>query len=490
MNISTQAVPGEGLCADDAEGLPALEARLAADLQALNHPPANWVPPTIHPSGKVADAVVIGGGMCGLAASFALVRRGIRNLRILDRAPAGLEGPWMTSARMETLRSPKELTGPASGLGTLTFRQWFLAQFGRAEWERLYRISRPMWMDYLVWFRRVLDLPVENEVAVTAIAPLDGLLRLELRGAGEPFALCRKLVLATGRAGLGKAAIPDFVAGLPRRLWAHSEDEIDFGALAGKRVAVVGAGASAMDNAAEALEHGAAEVRLLIRRKAMPRINKLMGIGSAGFVAGFPMLPEAWRWRFMHYAGQEQTPAPHNSTLRVSRHPNAFFHFGCGITGLRLEEGELRIDTVKDKLFRADYLILGTGFTVDPFAVPELSLYAPYIASWGERYAPPADLADEELATFPYLGEAFEFLPRGPGAPAGLSDIHCFNHAASLSLGKVSGDIPAISTGANWLAEAIAGQLFCRDVEKHWRFALDYSKPELVGDEWTDAEAG
>jgi cation diffusion facilitator CzcD-associated flavoprotein CzcO len=334
----------------------------------------------------------------------------------------------------------------------------------------------------------VLALPVENEVAVTSVTPCDGLLRLELAGAAEPFALCRKLVLATGRSGLGKASLPDFVQGLPRRFFAHSEDEIDFAALAGKRVAVVGVGASATDNAAEALEHGAAEVRLLIRRKKMPRINKLMGIGSPGFIAGFPRMTPEWRWRFMHYAAQEQTPAPHNSTLRVSRHENAFFHFGCGITGIEVAGDELRIATAKGKVFVADYLILGTGFGVDVLAVPELAVYAPHVALWGERYAPPAGLADEELMRFPYLGEAFEFLPRDADAPVGLSDIHCFNHAASLSLGKVSGDIPAISTGANWLAEGIAGALFCRDVEKHWQYLLDYSKPELSGDEWSDAE--
>jgi len=307
MNLHAEAVPAERGGTADGEGVAVLEARLAADLEALNHPPANWVPPTLHPAGAVADVVVVGAGMCGLAAAFGLIRRGIRNIRILDRAARGREGPWVTHARMETLRSPKELVGPASGLGSLTFRQWHLAQFGRAAWDGLYRIPRPMWMDYLVWFRRVLGLPVENGVGVTAITPVDGLLRLALEGtaeAPEPFVLCRKLVLATGRSGLGKATIPGFVAGLPRSLWAHSEDEIDFRALAGKRVAVVGAGASAMDNAGEALEHGAAEVRLLIRRKTMPRINKLMGIGSAGFNAGFPMLPEEWRWRFMHYAAQ------------------------------------------------------------------------------------------------------------------------------------------------------------------------------------------
>jgi len=41
------------------------------------------------------------------------------------------------------------------------------------------------------------------------------------------------------------------------------------------RVVGIGVGASAVDNSAEALEAGAAEVRHLIRRKEMPRFNKL-----------------------------------------------------------------------------------------------------------------------------------------------------------------------------------------------------------------------
>ncbi|EGH49635.1 hypothetical protein PSYPI_47513, partial [Pseudomonas syringae pv. pisi str. 1704B] len=40
---------------------------------------------------------------------------------------------------------------------------------------------------------------------------------------------------------------------------------------AGKRVAVIGGGASAMDSAATALEAGATRVDLLIRRAELPR---------------------------------------------------------------------------------------------------------------------------------------------------------------------------------------------------------------------------
>ena len=438
----------------------------------------------------MADVVLIGGGMCGLVAAFALLRLGISNLRILDRSEAGQEGPWITYARMETLRSPKHLVGPAADLPALTFRAWYEAQFGGEAWERLGRIPRPMWMDYLRWYRAVLDLPVENGIEVTRIEPAgNGLLRLVLRGAAEPEVIARKVVLATGREGLGEPYIPDFVQDLPRERWAHSADPIDFAALCGRRVVVIGVGASAVDNAAEALEAAAAEVRLLIRRKAMPRVNKLMGIGTPGFTHGFPALSDLWRWRFIHYAHGEQTPPPRDSTLRVSRHPNASFHFGCAIRAMSMAGDAVRIETVSGRQFETDFVILGTGFTVDVRARPELAGFADRIATWADRFTPPADLASEELAHFPYLAPDFSFTEREPGTAPWLKDIHCFNHAATLSLGKISGDIPAVSEGAALLARSIAAAFYVEDTLRHYEDLLAYAKPELLGDEWSDAEA-
>ena len=66
--------------------------------------------------------------------------------------------------------------------------------------------------------------------------------------------IARHVVLATGRDGLGGPYVPPFANGIDRKFWAHTADEIDFAALNGKRIGVVGAGASGMDNAATALE--------------------------------------------------------------------------------------------------------------------------------------------------------------------------------------------------------------------------------------------
>jgi FAD-dependent urate hydroxylase len=471
------------------EGLDALDRRVRFDLACLNYPPANWVVPATHPTGAhVSDVVVIGGGMAGLVLAFSLLRNGIRNIRCLDRSPAGFEGPWATYARMETLRSPKVLTGPAAGIPSLTFRAWFIAQFGAVAWDRLDKIPRVMWMDYLRWYRQVLDLPIENGIEVLRIRPHDGLLALDVSGGDAPCILTRKVVMATGREGLGRPSIPGFVRDLPRHVWAHTADDIDFAALRDRRVVVIGGSASAMDNAAEALEAGCAELRMLIRRSAIPRINKLTGIGSAGFTNGYRAMSEAWRWRTMHYSNETQAPPPRNSMQRVSRHPNAFFHLGSAIEQMRMSDGGVIVRTSRGKSFAADFIILATGFTVETTARPEIAAYADAIATWADRYTPPPELADEELGGFPYLGPNYQFTEKQPGAAPFLADIHCFNHAATLSIGKVAGDVPGISTGAAWLAGGIAAEFYNRDIEAHWQTLLDFDTPELLGDEWTDAE--
>ena len=129
-----------------ASGLRALEDRLAHDLACLQLPLSRWTPPLQHEGQAVADVAIIGGGMAGLALAAALQHQGMA-VAVYDEAPAGWEGPWATTARMETLRSPKHLAGPALGIASLSFRAWFEAQFGAAAWDALDKIPRLQWMD-------------------------------------------------------------------------------------------------------------------------------------------------------------------------------------------------------------------------------------------------------------------------------------------------------------------------------------------------------
>ena len=468
----------------DGQGLATLEARLREDLRYLCYPEKMWVPARE----GVIDAVIVGGGMCGMLAWLALTTGGVCNIRVLDRNPRGFEGPWLTYARMERLRSPKHLIGPAFGHGALTFQAWFRAQFGAEAWDELDKIPRPMWMDYLRWYRKVLEVPVDNDVSMDLVEPDGDLLRLHVSGRESGTLLARKLVFATGREGTGEPNLPGFLRPLPRHLWAHSVEDIDFSALKGKRVAVVGVGASAVENAAEALEHGAAEVRLLIRRAEMPRINKMMGIGNFGFTCGYAAISDEWRWRFMQYSFATQTPAPRGSTLRVSRHANAFFHFGKSVAVTREVQGAIRIGFTDGTDYMADFLILGTGFNIDPMTRTEFGETAGNILLWEDVYTPPEGEESTDLGRFPYLNPDFSFREKRPGTAPWLKNVYCFNYGATASLGKVSGDIPGVSDGAAWLARAVAAALYSEDVHAHWQGMLDYDKPELRGDEWAPSE--
>lgn len=489
MHTLATTPPASGLSHSAADGLPALEARLRQDLAWLELPAKPWTAPRTHDGETVLDVAVIGGGMAGMAAAATLKHLGIQ-ARIFDRSPAGFEGPWATTARMETLRSPKQLTGPALGLPALTFRAWYEAQFGTAAWDALDKIPRLQWMDYLRWYRRVLELDVRNEHAVEAVLPrADGLVALRMRTPdGETTVHARRVVLATGRDGLGGAWVPPVTDGLPRRLWAHSSDDMDYGTLRGKRVGVVGAGASAMDSAATALEAGAASVDLLIRRDDIPRINKGKGAGSPGLTHGHAGLPDEWKWRIRHYINAQQVPPPRGSTLRVSRHANARFNLGCPLERIGVDGDTLRVETPKGE-FELDFLIFSTGFRIALETRPEFAAFASHIRFWRDRYTPPATQQDGELSDSPDLGPVFEFQETSPGACPGLSRIHCFCYPAALSHGTVSGDIPAISDGARRLGQGIAGLLYQEDIDAHYAAMEAFAEPEVFGDEWVVAPA-
>lgn len=463
-----------------------LEARFRRDLDLLVLPPVkDWLEPRTHPDhGPVLDVAVIGAGMSGLSAAFALKCLAIRGLRVFDRSPAGFEGPWATWARMETLRSPPELTGPAFGFSNLTFRAWFEAQFGAAEWKNVHRIPRLQWMDYLRWYRHMIDVPIENETELTDLGGDGEFVVLTLRSsAGTRKVAARRVVLANGREGLGGPYIPPLFRGLDPRFVVHSSDDIDFAALRGKTVGVIGAGASAVDNAAEALEHGAARAAMLVRRPDVPRINKGMGIGSAGFWVGFSHLTHAQKWRIVNYIDEQAVPPPRDSMLRVTRHRNFSILARCEPRAVEIRSNRVLLDTTRGKL-GFDFLILATGLTVDWSQRPEFAALRPHIQLWGDHFMPGGH-TEFAQADHPFVGPSFEFLERTPGAAPWVSRIHCFTFPAYLSHGPISGDIPAISVGAERVATGVASTLFAEDYERTWRRMVDWSNPELRGDEFT-----
>lgn len=107
------------------ERLAQLEAQVHRELELTAYLRPVWPIARELDGCKVHDVVILGGGQAGLTIAFALKRRGIRDVLVLDAAPRGAEGPWTTYAAMHTLRTPKGLTGPDQGLPSLTPESWY-----------------------------------------------------------------------------------------------------------------------------------------------------------------------------------------------------------------------------------------------------------------------------------------------------------------------------------------------------------------------------
>jgi cation diffusion facilitator CzcD-associated flavoprotein CzcO len=465
-----------------------LEARVHADLACLDYPAHPWVPGRSHEGQAVLDVLIIGAGQGGLSTAFALLREKITNILVVDKAARGEEGVWTTFARMITLRTPKHVCGPDLGIGSLTPRAWYEARFGEAAWQGLGKIPRERWQDYLNWYRHVLDLPVRNETAIVAIEPRGDLLAATTDG-GEVL-LARKIVLATGIAGSGAWHIPDFIENnLPRAQWGHTSETIDFKALAGKRVGVLGAGASAFDNAATALENGAGRVQLCVRRRRLPRVNPYRWMESAGFLGQFADLPDLMRWRFMRHIFTMNQPPPPDTVARCAAFPQFSAHPGTPWLDARMEGDEIRIAVPGGEL-AFDYVIIGAGFVLDPSRRPELRAFAPFIAKWGDRFTPPPGEEDATLASYPYLARSFAFTEREPGTAPALANLHNFTFGATPSMGLSGASISGLKFGVRRLVDAISRDFFMEDAEAHYLSLLRYDEHELTTASWPDDGIG
>ncbi|MDU3133056.1 MAG: NAD(P)/FAD-dependent oxidoreductase, partial [Bradyrhizobium sp.] len=426
--------------------------------------------PVIAPDGRPAlDVLIVGGGQSGLATAFALLRSRVSNILVLDKAEAGREGPWLTYARMPTLRSPKDFTGPDLDIPSLTYQSWHEATFGTDSWRELDLIPREYWADYLAWYREVLDLPVRNGCEVVDIAAAaDGLLQATVRGKdGETTIHARKIVLATGQEGMGDWSIPEPLRHLPATRCVHSGAQIDFEALRGRRVAVIGAGASAFDNAAVALETGAARVDLLCRRAEIQLIQPYRWLTFRGFLRHFSELDDAWRWRFMRAVLELREGFPQHTYDRCAHHAAFHLHEGAPVVAARETSEGVVLQTANGEVI-VDFVISATGITMDFAQRPELKRFAGNIARWTDRYTPEASERNDRLGAFPYLADDYALCERNAGETPWISNIHVFAIASTMSFGASGSSINAMTTAVPKLVHGLTRGLFRADIDKHW----------------------
>ncbi len=451
--------------------LATLARQLHWDLAALAHGGATWVRPRICDEGHVHDVIIVGGGQSGLGAAFGLLRERVSNILILDENPKGYEGPWDSYARMITLRTPKHITSIDHGIPSLTFRAW---------WEALDKIPRGVWMDYLRWYRAVLDLPVVNDARVERIEWMaEGLYRLHTN---DGTYLARKVVLATGIQGGGNWHVPPMIEeALPPHLYAHTSGPVDFAALVGKRIAILGGGASAFDNAQYGLKAGVAEAHVFIRRCVFQRVNPIRHMEATGITGRYVGLCDAEKYRFMASFFARNQPPTNDTFERAMAQPGFHLHTGAPwLAVAQTDDGKVAVTTPQG-VETFDHVLLSTGLVTDPALRPELADFADGILRWRDRYDAPDDIRNAMIDDHPYLGPGFQYLGRNPDASERLKGIFAFNYSGLVSLGLSASALSGLKYALPRLVEGIAGDLFGEDAGPLLDEHIAYDEEEFTG---------
>lgn len=448
----------------DVSAIASPDADVAAQesLRLLGLDGNNWISPT---DDVDHDVAIVGAGQSGVTIAHALRRAGVANVTLIDAGAGEADSAWRARARMRTLRTGKTISGPELGNAALSFRAWFESIHGPAAFDQLDRISTVDWVAYLSWFRSQVGIEIRHGIRVTDIEPAAGGLALTLEQDGRRWAEhTRKLVLAGGVAGTGGPFVPAVLEELPDALWAHTADAIDFAALRGRSVAVLGAAASAYDAAATALEAGAADVHVYTRRPEVVVAN-LANRPNPLVQDVFHLLPDDQRWQQRWKAAEQGANVPEDSVARAAAHPNYRLHVCAPWASATEHDGRVRVEAA-DGTRSFDFIIAGTGYQQDPFTRAELSTIAPYIARWADVYTPPEGLDNALLRVAPYLGAGYEFTEKQPGSAPWLADIHVFSIGAGVSFGRPVGDIPSLRVGVPRLVQALTRDLVLADLRR------------------------
>jgi FAD-dependent urate hydroxylase len=376
---------------------------------------------------------------------------------------------------MNLLRTPKGLPGPELSIPALSFQAWYEARHGQEAYTAIDRIQRTDWADYLSWYKQFLRIDPRYGTRVARIEPVGGHFRLHLETpSGVRTETTRKIILATGFFGGGGKFIPDVLTkNLAPALYTHTEDAIDFAALRGKIVGVVGAAASAFDAAGVALEHGAAEVHLFARRHRIASIPITRSRAFPGAYDNYYELPDADRWhqviRFFRFGSTPTTDA----IERTVKFPNFHLHLSAPWSNATQRNDKIET-TINDRTYRLDFVIAGTGYSPDLVSRPELVDFAGQVLLWRDRYTPPQDEQDEMLGRYPYLGAGHELLEKTSGASPLLRNVHVQNPAGFLSFGLPIGDVPSMKRDIPVIVGRISADLFHED--------LDTLRHRMIGD--------
>lgn len=223
-------------------------------------------------------------------------------------------------------------------------------------------------------------VPMLEETDITSVRRTAA--GFELKTAAGQMVQARKVIVAAGITHFGY--LPPFLAELPRQYVTHSSHHNDMSKFRGQKVAVIGAGASAVDIAALLNEAGA-HVELVARRKEIafhkpsseprPFLQRLtnprsgLGLGwRSRMSSDAPLLFHVLPWKLRFRVVQNHLgPAP-GWFVRdkvMGRFP---MHMGSKINSVEIRDGKVHLkltekDSTNSELV-VDHLIGATGFRV------------------------------------------------------------------------------------------------------------------------------
>jgi FAD-dependent urate hydroxylase len=271
------------------------------------------------PSAPTADApvAVIGAGPHGLAAVAHLRGAGVPTVAFGE--PLGFWRETMPTGML--LRSPLRASSIDSPQDALSLDRW------SEEHHRELAQNLPIadFIDYGLWFGE------------RAVADLDRRLveRVGYERAGFVLTLPGGESLRAGRvvvaAGLGPfASLPPAFRGLPKTLVSHTSACAPMDTFAGRSVAVIGGGQSALEGAALLREGGASRVELIARAPAIYWLNHgWIEVGEEQLLPPpkGPSGPPSWRARRGLYWHGAPTDVGGRITSWIGAAPDVVRHF-------------------------------------------------------------------------------------------------------------------------------------------------------------------
>ena len=329
----------------------------------------------------MSDVLVIGAGPFGLSISAHLRHRGVEHT-IVGRPMDTWRTHMPLGLFLKSEPYGSAMSAAAQGYDVATYSR--LHGFDDYV-DRVGPLSLERFLGYADWFTDQL-VPDVRDLTVTNVTPADGGFKVEFAEEGAMFA--RQVIVATGL--LPYVYIPGELSGLPADLMTHSSVHARLDQFSGRRVAVIGAGQSALQTGA-LLQEAGAEVQVIARRHdliwevAVPEKLRLpdyllrppsklcegWGCAFADSPDAFRLLPESVRVR-----KALTSFGPKGAWWLRDRVEDVV----DVLTGHRLTSAEphgggvrLHLDGPKRSSIEADHVIAGTGFRVDVSRLTYLS---------------------------------------------------------------------------------------------------------------------